>query len=87
MSPAIAALVNSLFINVQANMVTGARLINMDIFFTNRKLRSIHSESVPRSRLKASTYSSSIEMRVLEHFLAHKTHDSRHQITQIVLNG
>ena len=30
---------------------------------------------------------SSIEMRVLEHFLAHKTHESRHQITQIALNG
>ena len=30
---------------------------------------------------------SSIGRRVLEHFLAHKTHESRHQITQIVLNG
>ena len=26
-------------------------------FFTNRKLPSIHSESVPRSKSKASTYS------------------------------
>ena len=30
---------------------------------------------------------SSIGMRVLEHFLAYKTHESRHQITQIALNG
>ena len=29
----------------------------MDILFTDRKLPSIHSESVPRSRSKASTYS------------------------------
>ena len=28
----------------------------MDILFTNRKLPSIHSESVPRSRQNASTY-------------------------------
>ena len=54
---AVAALANSVFINVQTNMAAGARLINMGIFFTNRKLPSIHSESVPRSRSKASTYS------------------------------
>ena len=31
--------------------------------------------------------SSSIEMGVLEHFFVTKTHESHHQITQIVLNG
>ena len=54
---AVAVLVNSIFLNVQANMAKGTRQINMDIFFTNRKLTSIHPESVPRSRLKASAYS------------------------------
>ena len=38
-------------------MAVGARRINMGILFTNRKLPSIHSESVPRSRSKVSTYS------------------------------
>ena len=52
---AVAGLVNSVLINVQANMATGARRINMAILFTNRKLHSIHSESVTRSRSKAST--------------------------------
>ena len=49
----IAALVKIVFINVQANMAAGARPINMNILFTNHKLPSIHSESVPRSRSKA----------------------------------
>ena len=40
-----------------ANMAAGARRINMGILFTNRKLPLIHSESEPRSRSKASTYS------------------------------
>ena len=53
---AVAGLVNSVFINVQANMAAGARLINTDILFTNRKLPTIHSESVSISRSKASTY-------------------------------
>ena len=48
---AIAAITNRVFVIVQANMATGARRINMGIFFfANRKLPSIHSESVPRSR-------------------------------------
>ena len=50
---AIAALVN----NVQANMATEACRTNMGILFTSRKLRSIHSESVPRSRSIARPYS------------------------------
>ena len=54
---AVAALVNSVFINVQADMAAGARRINICIFFTNHKLPSLHSESVPRSRSKVSTYS------------------------------
>ena len=33
-------------------MAAGARRINIGILFTNRKLPSIHSESVPRSRPK-----------------------------------
>ena len=53
---AAAELVNSVFINVRANMAAGARRINMGILFTNRKLPTIQSESVPRSRSKASTY-------------------------------
>ena len=50
---AVATLINSVFINVQANMAAGALPINMGILFTNRKLSSIHSESVPRTRSKA----------------------------------
>ena len=53
----VAALVNRVFINVQANIAAGAYQVNMNIFFTYRKLPSIHSESVPRSRSKASTFS------------------------------
>ena len=53
----VAELVNSVFINVQTNMAAGACQINMGMYFTNHKLPSLHSESVPRSRLKASTYS------------------------------
>ena len=54
---AVAVLVNSVFINVQANIAVGARKMNMCIPFTNHKLFSIHSESVPRSGSKASRYS------------------------------
>ena len=46
---AVAALVNSVFVNEQANTATGARRINTGILFTNSKSRSIHSESVPRN--------------------------------------
>ena len=42
---------------VQTNMAAGARRINMDTLFTNRKLRSIHSVSVPRSRSNARAFS------------------------------
>ena len=52
---AVAALGNSVLINVQANLVAWARQINMGILITNRELPSIHSESVPRSRSKCST--------------------------------
>ena len=38
-------------------MLVGACWINMGILFTNRKLPSIHSEPVQRSRWKANTYS------------------------------
>ena len=54
---AVAALVNSVFILVQANMAAGTRRINMGILLTNRKLPSIYFESVRRSRSKASTHS------------------------------
>ena len=54
---AVAALVNGVFIKVQANMAARARRINMGILFTNRKLHSIHSESLPRSRSKGSAFS------------------------------
>ena len=56
-SLAVAPVVNSVFINVKANMTAQARRIKMGILFTNRKLPSIHSESVPRNRSKASKYS------------------------------
>ena len=42
---------------MQANMATGASSINVDMHFTNRKLPSIHSESVLRSSLRENTYS------------------------------
>ena len=54
---AVAALVTSVFINMQANMPAGARQVNMGILFTNHKLPSIHSESAQRNRSKANTYS------------------------------
>ena len=54
---AVAALVNGIFIKVQANMAAWALQINMGELFTNRKLRSTHSQLVTRSRPKASTYS------------------------------
>ena len=38
-------------------MAAGARRIDMDVIFTNGKLPSIRSESVPRSRSKTGTYS------------------------------
>ena len=47
---AVAAVQNNVFKNVQTNMAAGARQINMGIIFTSRKLTSIQSESVPRSR-------------------------------------
>ena len=53
---AVAVLINSVIINVKANIAAGTLRINMDILFTNRKLPSIHSESVSKSRSKASTY-------------------------------
>ena len=52
---AAAALVNSVFINVQANLAAEARRINMGILFTNRRLPSIHYERTPRRGSKAST--------------------------------
>ena len=45
---AVAVFVNSVFINGQEN-VAAARRINMGKLFTNNKLHSINSESVPRS--------------------------------------
>ena len=46
-------LANSVFLNVQANTVVGARRINMGILFTNHKLPFIYSVSIPISRSKA----------------------------------
>ena len=43
---AVAALVNSVFKNVLANMSAEAGQINMAILFTNGKLPLFHSESV-----------------------------------------
>ena len=37
-------------------MAAGALRIFKSVLFTNRKLPSIHSESVPRCRSKADTY-------------------------------
>ena len=54
---ALATLVNSVFIDVQANMAAAAHRTNMGIVFTNRKLPSIYSESVTGSRSKANTLS------------------------------
>ena len=48
---------HSVFINVQENMAAGARRINMELLFSNLKLLSIHSESVPRCGSKASAFS------------------------------
>ena len=48
-------------------MAAGARRINMGILFTNHKLLSIHSESVPRSRSKASMYFTLEKSRVYKY--------------------
>ena len=55
----VAALVNSVYINLQTNtcMAAGARRINMGILFTNRKLSSFHSELVPKSKPRAIAFS------------------------------
>ena len=50
----IAALVNSVFINVQINMAAEYHRKVAGILFTYREIPSIHSESVPRNRSKAS---------------------------------
>ena len=52
---AVAALLNSVFINMQEYIAVGASGISIGILFTNRELPTIHSESVPRSRSKAGT--------------------------------
>ena len=54
---AVAQLMNSVFINGQTKMAVGVYRINIGILFTNRKLLSIHSGSVPRLRSKADSYS------------------------------
>ena len=54
---AVGWLVNIVFTIMQANLAAGTRQINKSILLTNRKLSTIHSESVPRRRSKASTYS------------------------------
>ena len=51
----VAALLNSVFINMQEYIAVGASGISIGILFTNRELPTIHSESVPRSRSKAGT--------------------------------
>ena len=53
----IAALVNSVFINVQINMSAEYRRKVAGILFSYREIPSIHSESVPRNRSKASSHS------------------------------
>ena len=54
---ALAALVNSVPMKVRANIAAVARRINLGILLTNHTLPSIHSELVPKSRLKDSTCS------------------------------
>ena len=54
---AAAALINSALINGQTNMAVWAHQINTNILFTNHKLFSIHSESVPRNKSKVRTFS------------------------------
>ena len=54
---AVAALVNNVFINVQEILAAGAPQIIMGILCSNRKLPSVHSESLLRRRPKDSTFS------------------------------
>ena len=63
---AVAALVNSVYINVQANMAAGGGAPNKhdNTFLTNRKLTSNYSESLPRRRSKAITYVRSTPKKV-----------------------
>ena len=68
---AVAALVKTVCINIQANMAKGACRINMGIPFTNRKLPSIQYESVPRSMSKASTIINSEKSNFVRCLAAH----------------
>ena len=61
----VATFVTSVFLNVQANIATGAQRKNTDILFTNFKLPTIHSESLPTSRSKASVKSYAEKLELL----------------------
>ena len=59
---------------MRLNMAGRARRMNKGILFTNRELPSIHSESVPRSRPKASLYSyAEKKMKLLEKKSQHRS--------------
>ena len=62
----VVTLVNGVFINSQANMAAWAHRINIVTFFTNRKLPTVHSESVSGSGSKAIVFSFA-EKKVYKH--------------------
>ena len=45
------------------------RQINMGLLLTNRKLPSIHSESEPRSRSKATAYTATLKKKKKTYFI------------------
>ena len=61
---AVAWLLNSVLENLQANMASGSRRINIHILLTNRTLPSIRTKSVPRSSSKAIAFSYAEKMSV-----------------------
>ena len=66
----IVTIVNSVFINVQANMAAGARQINIGILiFANHKLPLIQSVSVSRSMSKAVYHSAMPKYTGYQNFL------------------
>ena len=65
---AVAELVNSVFVNGQANVASSVHRISMDILFTTFcKLPLIHSEPLPRSRSKKKRRHNSLQGTPLPH--------------------
>ena len=61
----VAALVNRVFLNMQANVAAGARCLNMGILFTNRKLPSPRPGGSVVSQQSENSYSAQDYSRIV----------------------